>query len=215
MKLRIDGSKITNIRRKYRILFMVMLCVGALAAIYFTQLVPQFDQRRLLAGEYENAQQELARLTAMKNGLEASRREYARLKDTLETVVVQMPEEKDVPNLLRQVSMLGQEAKLRVKFFEPKPVQAKDFYMELPFEVRYAGGYHNVGYFFDGIRKLDRIVHMANFSIESKVVASKPTLEGTCLARTYVYSKEAVSKKADEKKKDAKDETKSQPTIKK
>lgn len=214
MKLRIDGGKMTKIRRKYRILFMVTLCIAALAAIYFTQLVPQFDQRRLLSGEYQNAQQELTRLTAMKNSLEGSRKEYARLKETLETVVVQMPEEKDVPNLLRQVSMLGQEAKLRVKFFEPKPVQTKDFYMELPFEVRYAGGYHNVGYFFDGIRKLDRIVHMANFSIESKVVASKPTIEGTCLARTYVYNKEAVSKKAEETKKDAKD-AKNQPIIKK
>jgi type IV pilus assembly protein PilO len=214
MKLRIDGGKITKIRRKYRILFMVTLCIVALAAIYFTQLVPQFDQRRLLSGEYQNAQQELARLTAMKDSLDASRKQYARLKDALDTVLVQMPEEKDVPNLLRQVSMLGQEAKLRVKFFEPKPVQAKDFYMELPFELRYAGGYHNVGYFFDGIRKLDRIVHMASFSIESKVVASKPTIEGTCLARTYVYNKEAVSKKAEEKKKDAKDE-KSLSTIKK
>jgi type IV pilus assembly protein PilO len=214
MKLRIDGSTITRIRRKYRILFMVTLCIVALAAIYFTQLVPQFDQRRLLAGEYQNAQEELARLTAMKNNLESSRKEYARLKETLDSAVVQMPEEKDVPNLLRQVSALGQEAKLRVKFFEPKPTQAKDFYMELPFELRYAGGYHNIGYFFDGIRKLDRIVHMASFSIESKVVASKPTIEGTCLARTYVYNKEAVSKKADENKKDAKNE-KNAPVIKK
>ena len=214
MKLRIDGGKITKIRRKYRILFMVTLCIVALAAVYFTQLVPQFDQRRLLAGEYENAQQELGRLTAMKDNLEKSRKEYARLKETLETVLVQMPEEKDVPNLLRQVSVLGQEAKLRVKFFEPKPLQAKDFYLELPFELRYSGGYHNIGYFFDGIRRLDRIVHMANFSIESKVVASKPVIEGTCLARTYVYSKEAVSKQAEEKKKDAKNE-KSLPVVKK
>jgi type IV pilus assembly protein PilO len=213
MKLRIDGGKITRIRRKYRILFMVTLCIVALAAVYFTHLVPQFDQRRLLAGEYQNAEQELARLTTMKNGLENSRKEYARLKETLETVLVQMPEEKDVPNLLRQVSVLGQDAKLRVKFFEPKQIQAKDFYLELPFELRYSGGYHNIGYFFDGIRKLDRIVHMASFSIESKVVASKPTIEGTCLARTYVYSKEAVSKQAEEKK-DAKNE-KSLPIIKK
>ncbi|MBP1731914.1 MAG: hypothetical protein H6Q55_2343, partial [Deltaproteobacteria bacterium] len=35
-----------------------------------------------------------------------------------------------------------------------------------------------------------------------------------CLARTYVYSKEAVSKQAEEKKKDAKNE-KSLPVIKK
>jgi len=125
-----------------------------------------------------------------------------------------MPEEKDVPNLLRQVSTLGQEAKLRLKFFEPKPLQAREFYFELPFEIRYTGGYHNVGYFFDGVRKLDRIIHIANFSLESKVVASKLTLEGTGLAKTYVYTKEMPKEQTKVNPKDKKDE-KNVPTIKK
>jgi type IV pilus assembly protein PilO len=102
--------------------------------------------------------------------------------------------------------LVGQEAKLRVKFFEPKQLQAKDFYYELPFELRYTGGYHNAGYFFDGVRKLDRIIHVANFSLESKVVASKLTMEGTCLAKTYVYSKEMPQEQVSQKPKNAKDE---------
>jgi type IV pilus assembly protein PilO len=214
MKLRLDGSKITKIPRKYRIVLMLTLTLAAFAGVYFWQLVPQFDQRRFLNGEYRNAKEELGRLTAMKSNFDKSLKEYFQLKENLEKVLVQMPEEKDVPNLLRQVSMLGQEAKLRLKFFEPKPLQAREFYLELPFEIRYAGGYHNVGYFFDGVRKLDRIIHIANFSLESKVVASKLTLEGTGLAKTYVYTKEMPKEQTKEKPKDKKDE-KNVPTVKK
>ncbi len=206
MKLRLDASTITKIPRAYRIVLMLTLTIAAFAGVYFWLLVPQFDQRRFLAGEYQNAKQELDRLTLMKANFEKSQKEYFQLKDNLERVLVQMPEEKDVPNLLRQVSLVGQEAKLRVKFFEPKQLQAKDFYYELPFELRYAGGYHNAGYFFDGVRKLDRIIHVANFSLESKVVASKLTMEGTCLAKTYVYSKQMPQEQVSQKPTNTKDE---------
>lgn len=215
MKLRLDGSKVTGIPRKYRILLMLALTIAAFAGLYFWQLVPQFDQKRFLGSEFKNAKGELARLTAMKASFDKSMKEYFQLKETLEKVLVQMPEEKDVPNLLRQVSVLGQEAKLRLKFFEPKPLQSKEFYYELPFEIRYTGGYHNVGYFFDGVRRLERIMHITNFSLESKVVASKLTLEGTGLAKTYVYTKEMPKDPAKDKGKDKKDENKNTPTIKK
>ncbi len=215
MKIGLDGSKITRIPRKYRILLMIALTLAAFAGLYFWQLVPQFDQKRFLGGEFKNAKEELTRLTAMKNSFDRSMKEFSQLKDTLEKVLVQMPEEKDVPNLLRQVSVLGQEAKLRLKFFEPKPLQSKQFYYELPFEIRYTGGYHNVGYFFDGVRKLDRIIHITNFSLESKVVASKLTLEGTGLAKTYVYTKDMPKDQPKDASKDKKDENKNTSTIKK
>jgi type IV pilus assembly protein PilO len=214
MKLRLDGSKTTKIPRKYRILLMLTLTLAAFAGVCFWQIIPQFEQRRFLNGEYRNAKEELARLMSMKSNFDKSLKEYFQLKENLDNVLVQMPEEKDVPNLLRQVSMLGQEAKIRLKFFEPKPLQAREFYFELPFEIRYAGGYHNIGYFFDGVRKLDRIIHIANFSLESKVVASKLTLEGTGMAKTYVYTKDSANEQMKDKSKDKKDE-KNVPTPKK
>jgi type IV pilus assembly protein PilO len=214
MKLRLDAGKITKIPRVYRIVLMLTLTIAVFAGVYFSLLIPQFDQKRFLAGEYGNAKHELDRLTSMKANFEKSQKEFFRLQENLEKVLVQMPEEKDVPNLLRQESFVGQEAKLRVKFFEPRQLQAKDFYYELPFELRFAGGYHNAGYFFDGVRKLDRIIHVANFSLESKLVASKLTMDGTCLAKTYVYNKNMPQEPVSQKPKDAK-EQKNVPTVKK
>ena len=214
MKLRFSGKSIAKTPRIYRIALMLALTVVAFAGVYFSLLVPQFDQKRFLTGEYSNAKQELDRLTTMKANFEKSQKEYFRLQENLERVLVQMPEEKDVPNLLRQVSFVSQEAKLRVKFFEPKPLQPKEFYVELPFELRYSGGYHNAGYFFDGVRKLDRIIHVANFSLESKVVASKLTVEGSCLAKTYVYNRQLAQEQLKENPKDMKDQKNATPVKK-
>ena len=214
MKLRLDANMLTKTPRMYRILLMLALTLAAFAGVYFLLLVPQFDEKRFLADEYRNAKQELDRLTTMKANFEKSQKEYFNLKESLEKVLVQMPEQKDIPNLLRQVSFVGQEAKLRVKFFEPKALTSKEFYQELPVELRYSGGYHNAGYFFDGVRKLDRIIHVANFSLESKNAASKLTIEGTCIAKTYVYNKNLPQEQTKEKSKDAKDE-KNAPAVKK
>ena len=215
MKLQFNGKSIAKTPRIYRIALMLALTAAAFSGVYFSLLVPQFDQKTFLTGEYRNAKQELDRLTAMKANFEKSQKEYFQLQENLERVLVQMPEEKDVPNLLRQVSFLGQEAKLRVKFFEPKALQSKEFYVELPFELRYSGGYHNAGYFFDGVRKLDRIIHVANFSLESKVVGSKLTIEGSCLAKTYVYSRQMAQEQPKEKPKDMKKDEKNATPVKK
>jgi len=111
-----------------------------------------------------------------------------------------MPEEKEVPNLLRQVSFTAQETKTRIKFFAPKETQAREFYLELPFEIKYAAPYHSVGYFFEGIRRMERIVHVASFSLEAKGTPEKMHLEGSCTAKTYVYLKDTPKDKPKEKK---------------
>jgi type IV pilus assembly protein PilO len=79
-------------------------------------------------------------------------------------------------------------------------MQPQEFYWELPFEMRYRAPYHSIGYFFDEIRKLERIVHITSFSLEAKEAGQKTVLEGTCIAKTYVYSKEPLPKKNEEKK---------------
>jgi len=93
-----------------------------------------------------------------------------------------------------------------VKYFAPKAVQALDFYSELPFEIRYAAPYHNIGYFFDGMRKMERIVHVTSFSLESKGNADKVVLEGSCSAKAYVLGKGATKEGPAEKKKEEKNE---------
>lgn len=206
MKIQIKG--VGKFPKKYRIALIIALDLLILAGSYFLIFASQFEQKNRLAAEISTAQQELNKLIAVKNNIEKTRREYAELKANLQDVLRQMPEEKEVPNLLRQVSFTAQETKTRIKYFAPKDVQVREFYAELPFEIKYNGPYHNIGYFFDGVRKMERIIHIASFSLESKGAREKVVLEGSCVAKTYIYVKEAPKDKTKDKKKEEKNEAK-------
>jgi type IV pilus assembly protein PilO len=187
------------IPKRFRLVLIIGINVALFAAAYFFLIEPQLVQKKNMSTELRALQQELAKVTAVKNNIEKLRAEHAQLKERLEEVMRQMPEEKEVPNLLRQVSFVAGETSTKVKSFHPKDIQNKDFYAELPFEIKYTAPYHNVGYFFDGIRKMERIVHVTSFNLEAKEVGRKIVMEGSCLAKTYVLTKNAPKAKKEGK----------------
>jgi type IV pilus assembly protein PilO len=187
MKLGLEGLVIP---KKYRLPLIILLGIGILVGGYFLLLKPQFEQLTRLDGERTTAEREIARLTDIKNNIARVKAENAQLQEKLADALRQMPEEREIPGLLRQVSLTASETKTKVKYFAPKPLQTLDFYAELPFEIKYSAPYHSVGYFFDGIRKLERIVHITGFSLDVKEVSEKIVLEGTCTAKAYVLPKQ-------------------------
>jgi type IV pilus assembly protein PilO len=205
------------IPKRYSLPLIIGLNIVILVASYFLVFGAQFQEKAALDRELGTARQELARLTAIRNNLDKVRREYAALTEDLEGMTKQMPEEKEIPNLFRQVSSTAQGARMKIKYFAPKEAQPADFYSELPFEIKYTGLYHSLGYFFDGVKNLERIVHVTSFSMESKGTVHKPILEGSCLAKTYVYQKDGASIKKDgtqDKSKDQKKDMKNGPNNK-
>ena len=206
MKLQLNLKKLPKIPRAYKLILMFVVTILIVVGLYFGVLAPQGEEKERLAADLSQVKLELARLTAIKNGMTKARSEFAELQERLKALVTEMPEQKDMPNLLRNVSTIAQETKLRIKFFEPKEMQAQEFYSELPFEIRFSGSYHTIGYFFDGVRRLDRIVNVANFLLESRSSAPRSGLEGACFAKTYVYTKEAPPKDKGKQKKEGKNE---------
>jgi type IV pilus assembly protein PilO len=145
---------------------------------------------------------------AIKNNMPKFRHEYAQIQELLQQTLKQLPETKDIPNLLRNVSNIGSETRLKITYFEPKALQNKEFYAELPFSIRYSGPFHNIGYFFDGIRKLERIINITSFTLTSdpKAIPARMVLSGECVATTYVYMREQPKQIKKDQKKEGKGE---------
>lgn len=210
IKLSVDPSeikkKIIKIPKTYKLIFCLFFNVLIFAALFYYFVMPQLETKRLLNEEHAKLKQELDNMVAIKNNMDKFRKEYAQLQELLQQMLKQLPETKDIPNLLRNVSNVGTETRLKITYFEPKPVQNKEFYAELPFNIRFSGPFHHVGYFFDGIRKLERIINVTSFSIspDPKKVAGKLNLIGDCTAKTYVYLKQQPKKEKKEEKKDEK-----------
>jgi type IV pilus assembly protein PilO len=182
--------RIEKIPALYKSIIILILVAVVLAGLIYFVAKPQWEERTRLQKEYGEKQAELDKLKQLKNNLEKHRRDYAQMQEQLQDVLKQLPETKDIPNLLRNITSVSEETRLKIKYFEPKEVKNKEFYSELPFEIKFSGPFHSTAFFFDGVRKMDRLVNITNFSLEAKGTNKNVILEGTCSANAYVYSKE-------------------------
>lgn len=198
------GKKIEKIPQKYILIVMVVIVLAILGALYYFVMIPQLETKSKLVQEYTKLQAELKKLQDIKKNIDKHRKEYAQMQELLQEVMRQLPESKDLPNLLRSVTGVSEETRLKIKQFEPKQIKNRDFYSELPFDIKFQGKFDNLASFLDGVRKLERIISINNFSIESKGPPNKAVLEGSCGANAYVYLREPVKKAEPAPKKGAK-----------
>jgi type IV pilus assembly protein PilO len=199
------GKQIRNITTLYKIIIIVGLNVAISALSFMFLISPQFAEKRKLAGEYQSVRADLNKMIDIRDNMPRYRQEYAKVQETLEETLRQLPETKDIPNLLRSVSAMGTESKVKITYFEPGKIQPKEFYGEFPFKLKYHAPFHNIGYFFDGMRKIERIVDISDFTLTAKGPPNKIVLEGECTAKSYVYlRKQPAAAPKKEERKDAK-----------
>jgi type IV pilus assembly protein PilO len=215
MKLSVNykgiGKKLPRMSKGQKLFVVIGLNVILFVFLFFFLINPLLDAKKQLNNDYQLVKKDLDKMVEIKNNMEKYRKEYAQMQDMLGQILRQLPETKDIPNLLRNVSSIGTETRVKVTYFEPGTVQNKDFYGEFPFKFKFVGPFHNVGYFFDGIRKMERVIDVRNFTLVAKGTPPRIVLEGEGSAKSYVYLKEQPKPQAKDEKKD----DKSQPAAKK
>ena len=186
------GKKIEKVPQKYVLIVMVVLVLIVVGALYYFVMMPQLERKATVAKQASDIKAELENLRNIQRNIAKHRQEYARMQETMQDVLRQLPETKDIPNLLRNVTMVSEESRLKVKQFEPKVIRNKDFYSELPFEMKFQGKFSNLAAFLDGVRKQERIISVSDFSIEAKGAPDNISIEGSCDANAYMYLREPV-----------------------
>jgi len=88
-----------------------------------------------------------------------------RLLQQLANLRTIVPDEKEVDNFIRMLQEASVQAGIYVRQFTAKPIAAKDFYVEAPFDVALDGNYFSVLLFFDRLSKLSRIINVGNLSM--------------------------------------------------
>jgi len=125
--------------------------------------------------------------------LQAYKDQLAEMEKSFGTMLRQLPNKTEVPNLLVDISQSGLAAGLEEKLFQPAGENRKDFYAELPIRIRLTGGYHEMGAFVSGIAALPRIVTLHDIEIvpATRERGSQGGLPGDLVlnvtAKTYRY----------------------------
>ncbi len=128
-------------------------------------------------------------------------RDIEKLNKDLKKARIQLPNAKEIPELLTLISDTGTNVGLEFLLFKPFPEEKVDFYSKVPVEMVILGNFHDVATFFDKVKKMSRIVDVSNVKIKSKSEKGKFSLEASCKATTYKYLEEAALETKPKKKK--------------
>jgi type IV pilus assembly protein PilO len=122
----------------------------------------------------------------------------ARLDEALKVAIALLPETREIPELLTQISQIGLTAGLEFRLFKPEPERPADFYAEVPVSLAILGRFHDLARFFENLAKLSRIVNVTDIKI-SPAKGSKEAypLTTQCLLTTFRFlePQEATGKK--------------------
>jgi len=172
------------------------------AAVIILVIMPKQKEIKELDAKIDVQNNEIAASQAKVAKLEILKQENERLIKRIDELKEQLPEEKEISSLLKQVSDLGIAAGLSIKSWKPGPktTHPSGIVYEIPVSVDVEGTYHNLGYFLSSLTRLNRIVNISNMRLGSpKLVKSENLLSASFKASTFSAVPEGEGVKDDDK----------------
>ena len=108
------------------------------------------------------------------------------MEETFGALVRQLPSETEVPGLLEDITNTALGSGLALQEVKLQPEQKRDFYSELPINIRMSGSYHELAAFVSNVASLPRIVTLHDLTIKP-TGADSDQLDMQVVARTYRY----------------------------
>lgn len=138
------------------------------------------DEQQRLFERYQTRAFQAANLAAYQQQMRV-------MEATFADLLSKLPIEREIPRLIEDIQDQADRQRLEVQALNLRSEQNKDFYTELPFEIRVRGDFHRLASFMAGISSLDRIITLHDFTM-SPHSRGQPTQVSLVLqARTYRY----------------------------
>jgi type IV pilus assembly protein PilO len=150
-----------------------------LSYVYFgTSFLPfnypvRREKIKALEKEYAKLSAELEKARKMVGNLARLEAEYERLHEQWLSAQELLPEEKEMPDLLRQVTTAGNKAGVEFALFEPQAPQPKEFFSEHPVRLKVRGNYHQIGIFLSRLANMPRIVNVSKLDLKAAAIEQK------------------------------------------
>jgi type IV pilus assembly protein PilO len=186
------------------------LCAaGVTAAVvalgYFAYWDSQFEEQDAGRATEMKLRDEYKIKSMQAVNLEALRAQKVQVDQYVERLQKQLPSKAEMAALLTDINRAGSGRGLQFDLFKPAQVVVKDYYAELPIDIKVTGSYHDIGAFAGDMANLPRIVTLNNMTLNT---GKDGTLTLDAVAKTFRYldpeEVAAQRKAAADKKKAAK-----------
>ena len=168
-----------------KVLVLIAILIGIPVAGFVVDTQGQLDV--LEAGREEEIKNKNEYLGKKKQAvnLDLHRQQLREIDTQFGALLRQLPDKSQMDALLVDINQAGLGRGLQFELFKPAPSEnAREFYAELPIQVKLVGTYHDMGAFASDVGQLSRIVTLNDV----KIGAGKDgnlTMEAT--ARTFRY----------------------------
>jgi type IV pilus assembly protein PilO len=138
------------------------------------------------------AKTERDRKKALVANLPQLKQDIVLLDGMLNEAIAQLPDQKEIPDLLANISSKARESGLDILLFRPRAENPQEFYAEIPVDVVVRGEFHNVVGFFDEVGRLNRLVNINNIEMKNpKTNREQMNIDTSTLVTTFRFLDEA------------------------
>lgn len=186
-----------------RLLSALGLAIVVIVLGWFGYLSGQVDEINAGQQEEMTLKEAFKQKVQKSNSLEALKEQRKLVIQYVARMEKQLPSKSEMAGLLTDINQAGAGRGLTFSLFKPGQVIVRDYYAELPIDIKLTGSYHDLGEFVSDIAKLSRIVTLNNLTLSSNK-DSQLVLE--VVAKTFRYldpdeiSAQAAAKQAALKK---------------
>ena len=143
-----------------------------------------------LKADFEKKSNDLARARQSVADLPRFQAEFAALHERYEMAAELLPTDKEMPGVLRRLTLAGQQCGIQFESFRPDPEVRKDHYTEVPIQLKIVGGYHQVGQFLAEVANMPRIMKVSDLQVNANTKRGDddPDLTTSCDLVITVYT---------------------------
>lgn len=161
--------------------------VGALilGAGYWFIIRGEWEDYQVVTAQEQELKKTYTSKVALAVNLDAYKQQMEEMRQTFGSLLRQLPDTTEVPDLLIDITQAGLGRGLEFVLFKPEAELPKEFYAELPISIRVRGSYHELANFVSDVAALPRIVTFSDIDIKSQTKDAKLLM--TAKAKTYRY----------------------------
>lgn len=166
--------------------------VGLVAVItalnFFLVIQPIEDTIAQQQTQQRSLDQQLAEKQEIAQNLNERRREMDVLQQKLDEALTELPETKDIDDLLAQLNDVGKKSGLTINLVQPGGEQPVQFFARIPIKMTVMGNYHEIAMFLQEVSHLRRIVNVSDIKLASPSTSNeKVVLKSDFLATTFRF----------------------------
>src|SRR5712692_7467783 len=167
----------------------VVVLLGILIAIpvagYFVDTASQLEDLERLRGDEAKLKEQYLDKKKQAINLDLHRQQLREIDTQFGALLRQLPNRSQMDALLVDINQAGLGRGLQCDLFKPAPSEnVREFYAELPIQVKVVGNYHDMGAFASDVGQLSRIVTLNDVSIQA---GKGGILTMDAVARTFRY----------------------------